>query len=86
MNNKIEDYRIIAKSLKSHHKQLTEFEAISLAIQIERNQILENGLNVSRSDSHPPAIEALAIAFGFTSKRGSRTITEILSEIVDKKE
>jgi len=44
---------------------LSDFEILSLAIQIERNQILENGLVVSSLDQSPSGLEAIAIALGF---------------------
>lgn len=86
MNNEIENYSKIAKALKSEYNKLNDFEALSLAIQIERNQLLENGFNVSRSDSHPSALEAIAVTLGYSDKRGQRTITEVLTEIADKRE
>jgi len=61
----IEDYNKIARQLKEEYPKLSDFEILSLAIQIERNQILENGLVVSSSDKHPSGLEAIAIALGF---------------------
>lgn len=49
MKIEIEDYNRIAIKLKEEYSKLSDFETLSLAIQIQRNQILENGLVVSSS-------------------------------------
>lgn len=85
MNSKIEDYSTIAKQLKNNYPKLSEFEALSLAIQIERNQILENGLVVSKSDKTRSGLEAIGIALGFTEKQTQNTIVDVLSEMSQKK-
>ena len=54
----------IVKDLALDYK-LTDVEALTIAVQIQRNQILENGLVVSRSDGTPTGLEALAIALGY---------------------
>lgn len=68
MNSSMNSYTKITKELKKEYSTLSDFELLSLAIQIERNQLLENGLNVSRSDSYPSSLEAIAIALGFKNK------------------
>ena len=65
MQSKINNYSTIAKELKRFHPDLTEYERLSLAIGIERNMIIENGLNVSRNDKYPASLEAIAIALGY---------------------
>ena len=65
MKNQIQNYNQIVNDLKKDYQKLTEFELLSLAIQIERNQILENGFVVSSDDRHPSGLEAIAIALGF---------------------
>ena len=67
MKTKIEDYNTIAKQLKKDYSNLTDFEVLTLAIQIERNQILENGFVVSTSDKNPSGLEAIAIALGYSN-------------------
>ncbi len=75
----IDTYSKIAKELKKDYPELSNFELLSLAIQIERNQIFEYGLNVSRTDNHPTSLEAIAIALGYTSDDVYRqTITDVL--------
>ncbi|WP_343626576.1 histidine kinase [Flavobacterium lindanitolerans] len=68
MRTEIENYKTIAKQLKENHPKLTDFEILSLAIQIERNQILENGLVVSTSDMHPTGLEAIAKALDYKDR------------------
>jgi hypothetical protein len=67
MKTSIRNYTEIVRELKVNYPKLTEFEILTLAIQIERNEILENGLVVSSKDSEPTGIEAIAIALGYKS-------------------
>jgi hypothetical protein len=80
MNLPIDSYLKIAKELKANYPTLTEFERLSLAIQIERNQLLENGLNISKNDRHPASLEAIAIALGYTDEQFKYTITDALKD------
>ena len=77
MKSKIENYNAIAKQLKKDYPKLCDFEILSLSIQIERNQILENGLVVSASDKTPSGLEAIGIALGFTGGQTQNTIVEM---------
>ena len=85
MKIEIEDYNRIVIKLKEEYSKLSDFETLSLAIQIQRNQILENGLVVSSSDKHPSALEAIAIALGYEG-RSSVTITDVLRNIANGEE
>jgi len=80
MMTQIESYSKIAKELKKDYPKLSDFELLSLAIQIERNQLIENGLSISRLDKHPPSLEAIAIALGYTNDQIKETITDVLRE------
>lgn len=62
MKTEVRSLYQIEKELKKEYPNLTEFEALSLAVQIERNEILENGLVVSRTDRVPSGLERLALA------------------------
>ena len=84
MKTEIKDYNTIAKQLRVEYPKLSDFEILSLSIQIERNQILENGLVVSASDETPSGLEAIGIALGFTDGPFKNTITEVLKEIAEK--
>ena len=84
MKIKIQNYNEIVKELRMDYPKMSDFEIVSLAVQIERNQILENGLNVSTDDSKPGSLEAIATALGYTDSRVRRTITDVLKEIADK--
>lgn len=48
-------------NLKSGYPKLTDFELLSIAVQIQRNDILIAGLTVSQLDKHPSALEKIAI-------------------------
>lgn len=76
----VQTYSEIVKDLKLDYPKLSDFEVLKLAIQIQRNQILKAGLNVSSSDKHPSALEAIAISLGYTDEQLKRTITEVLQE------
>lgn len=80
----MEDYNKISKQLAEQYPMFTDFELLSLSIQIERNQILQNGLNVSNSNKHPASLEAIAIALGFSDKEHEYTITDAIMQIANK--
>jgi len=46
---------------------LTYFEILSLAVQIQRNQILEIGLVLNRKNKVPTSVKAIATALGDTN-------------------
>ena len=54
----------ICKVLESNHS-IPPFEALKLAVQIQRNEILISGLNIHQNDEHPASLEAIAIALGY---------------------
>jgi hypothetical protein len=64
MKTAIRNYVEIAREVKLNYPKLTEYEILTLSIQIERNEILENGLAVSSKDNVPSGIEAIAISLG----------------------
>jgi len=84
MKLRVREYTEIAKQLKADYPKLTEFEVLSLAVQIERNEILENGLVVSPDDKNPSGLEAIGIALGHTGGQFQNTITNVLTEIAQK--
>lgn len=47
----------------------SDFEVLSLAIQIQRNEILVAGLVIDQSDNRPTALEAIAMQLGQKSDR-----------------
>jgi hypothetical protein len=69
-----------AKELKLDYPKLTEFEVLSLAIEIQRNEIFKAGLNVSSDDSAPSALEALALGF---HPLKSASVIDALEEIAN---
>ncbi len=85
MKSKIENYSIIAEKLKKEYSKLSEFEILSLSIQIERNEILENALAVSFNDEHPSALESIAIALGFKNGQTDTTITDAIIDLNNTK-
>ncbi|NGY38994.1 histidine kinase [Flavobacterium sp. XN-5] len=84
MKTGIRNYKEITKELKVNYPKLTEYEVLTLAIQIERNEILENGLVVSTNDKTPSGIEAISIALGYTDSEPRNTVANILTEIANK--
>ncbi|GAB3503647.1 hypothetical protein [Emticicia fontis] len=78
----ISDYESISKiekGLKLDHPELTDFERLSLAIQIQRNQILRVGFVINSSS--PNGLEAIGIALGYSNNSFSGNISERLSDI-----
>ncbi len=63
----IDNYSKIVKDLKEEYPKLSDFERLLLAVQIERNQLIENGLNVSRNDENRTSLEAIAVALGYSN-------------------
>jgi len=64
----MENYGLIdsmVKDLKESYPKLSDYEALLLAIQMQRNQILIAGLNVSHGDLYPASLEAIAIQLGY---------------------
>lgn len=82
--NDIKDY---CRDLKSDYPKLSDFEVLSLAVQMQRNDILRTGLTVFQSDDNPPALEAIAIQLGFAPQGGRGYLPgTILSELSDIKD
>lgn len=81
MKSKIYSYNQIYKELKEEFPNLNDFELLSLAIQIERNTILENGLVVSSDDKLPSGLEAVAMALGVKSEQGNYTIVDAITDL-----
>ena len=58
------DVRNLANDLKEEFK-LSDYEALSLALKSERNELLRLGFVISQSDNHPSGLEAIANAIGY---------------------
>lgn len=58
------DAKKLANDLKEEFK-LSDFEALSLALKAEQNELIKISFNISNSDSHPTNLEAIAIALGY---------------------
>ena len=54
----------ICKELESNHS-IPPFEALKLAVQIQRNEILISGLNIHQTDERPASLEDIAIILGY---------------------
>jgi hypothetical protein len=59
------DVRELAKDLKEDYK-LTDYEALTLALRAEHNELLKLGFVISSSDSYPTGLEAIANALGYS--------------------
>ena len=73
----------IVKGLKQDYPKLTDYELLSIAVQQQRNEILVAGLNISRTDNHPSALEAIAIQTGYNQPLSDLTIIDSLNQIAD---
>lgn len=75
----------IFKELKQDYPKLSTLELLTIAVQIQRNQILIAGLNLPQEDSRPSALTAIAIQLGFTSDLPI-TLKDTLDRIADNTE
>jgi len=60
----MQDIYSLAERLRQQHSTLSEYESLNLAIQYQRNELLKAGLVVSGNDSHPSALESIAMSMG----------------------
>ena len=79
MPNLEREVKETAQYLRADHKSLTEFEALSLAVKIQHNRVLEDAFLVGRSE--PSALEAIAMELG-AAKEGS-SIKDAIFSIAD---
>lgn len=84
----MENFKSIYKycdDLKLDYPKLSEYELLSIAVQMQRNDILKAGLVVFETDGSPSALEAIAMQLGAKPEREWRqtrgTIPYELSEI-----
>jgi hypothetical protein len=76
------DIDSLAKDFKKDYPELTDYEALSLAVQLQKNQILIAGFNISRTDKYPASLEAIAIQLGYQNKKGKDSnIMDMLNSI-----
>ena len=61
--NVTNDIKELAKDLQESFK-LTDFEALTLALQAEQNSLFKRAFVVTSSDNTPTALEAIANALG----------------------
>jgi hypothetical protein len=55
----------LTKDLKESFKQ-TDFEALTLALKAEQNDLFKKAFVITASDNYPTALEAIANALGYT--------------------
>ena len=61
--NVTSDIKDLVKDLQESYK-LTDFEALTVALQAERNSILRKAFVITALDNTPTALEAIANALG----------------------
>jgi len=55
--------RELARNFKDHLK-VTDYEAFSLALKVEQNELLKQAFVISSTDAHPGALEKIAMSLG----------------------
>ena len=85
MNTEIKNFKEIEKDLKIEYPNLTQYERLTLAIEIEKKEILRNGLAVSYKDDNAPALVAIALSLGYGDTPNDKSINQTLKELVDIK-
>jgi len=78
----IQSIQKLAEEFKEEYPNLSDFESLMVAVQKQRNQILQEGLKVSSNDEYPSALETIAKQLG-AEPQLSTTVIESLSEIAD---
>ena len=53
--------------IKLDYPTLSDYELLSIAVQMQHNDILRAGLVVSQADSHPSALEGITMQLGIGS-------------------
>jgi len=81
MNAKILNYVEIAKQLKKEHPMLTEFEVLSLAVQMEKKLVLVNDFVANSDDEISFELDALGIDQGYIDDKFQKSITNVLNEM-----
>lgn len=69
------DVREIAKTLLKQEWNLSDFEALQIAVKIQQNQVLADAFGVSDSNKHPTFLEAISIALGYSREFGGAQCT-----------
>ena len=83
MSTEIRTLDQIDRDLHGRYSDLTQYERLSLSVQIERNEILAKGLSVSKNDNHAPALVAIALALGYGDSGSDKSINETLKDLVE---
>jgi hypothetical protein len=68
--------------LKERYKNLSDYEALKIAVEIQRNEVIAAGLYVSEDDTHPSGLEAIAISLGYDGFTQS-SVRSALSDIAE---
>lgn len=58
------DVKELTADLKENYK-LSDYEALSLSLKAEQNELLKLGFVISSSDNYPSGLEAIANALGY---------------------
>lgn len=58
------DVENLAKELKAEYK-LTNFEALTIALKAEQNDLFKTAFVISSMDEYPTALEAIALGLGY---------------------
>jgi hypothetical protein len=79
----MQNERKYADDLMRDYPSLTEYEALTLAIGMRKNDILKSAFMVNSDNDYPVAFEAIAMALGFDNARGSGNIAKSIDSIAD---
>jgi len=75
------------KELRLDYPKLTDFEALQLAVQMQRNEIMKRAFVISSSDDYPSALEKIAMHASDMAMnlRDINDFVEALVEVIKKK-
>lgn len=66
----------IANSLHEKHN-LSDLEALQIAVKIQQNRVLSDALGVTRLDNSPKFLEGIAIALGYNNPNRPNDMRDI---------
>lgn len=67
MDSIVKEVSEYADKLLKTRKNLSEAEAFDIAVKMQRNRMFRDAHVLDRQDNPPAALEAIAIALGFTN-------------------
>ena len=72
----------ICEDLKKQFPKMSDYELMTLSIQINKNDILQKAFAVTKH--YPSALEAIGMQMGYSSTGGTTTLPEAIESIAHR--